>query len=80
MLVISRKPGEELKIGDSVRVSVISVNGDKVTIGIDAPRDIPVLRGELVDTIESNQESSAQLPGAEARLGLAALLKESDGE
>jgi carbon storage regulator len=79
MLVISRKSGETLMIGDSVSVTVLSVSGDKVAIGIDAPREITILRGELIETIESNRESSAQALKDETRRGLAALIKGSAG-
>lgn len=50
MLVLSRKPGEKLVFGQGVNqivVQVVRVNGNRVTLGIDAPREIPVLRGEL---------------------------------
>jgi carbon storage regulator len=75
MLVISRKAGEKLRVGDSVTVTILSVSGDKVAVGIDAPREIAILRGELVETIESNLESSAQTLHAESMRGLAALIK-----
>jgi carbon storage regulator len=76
MLVISRKTGEKLRVGDSVTFTILSVSGDKVTVGIDAPREIAILRGELIETIESNRESSAQTLRAESMRGLAALIKE----
>ncbi|MDR2088383.1 MAG: carbon storage regulator [Clostridiales Family XIII bacterium] len=76
MLVISRKSGEKLRVGDSITFTILSVNGDKVAVGIDAPREIAILRGELVETIESNLESSAQALQAEAMRGLAALIRE----
>ncbi|MDR1135023.1 MAG: carbon storage regulator [Clostridiales Family XIII bacterium] len=75
MLVISRKPGEKLKVGDSIEFTVLSVSGDKVAIGIDAPRNISVLRGELAETIESNIQSSVQSLEGETIRDLAALLK-----
>jgi carbon storage regulator len=77
MLVISRKPGETLRVGDSISLTVLSVSGDKVALGIDAPREIAILRGELLETIESNRESSAQLIRDETMRGLAALIKEA---
>ncbi|MDR2296027.1 MAG: carbon storage regulator [Clostridiales Family XIII bacterium] len=76
MLVISRKAGEKLRVGDSISFTILSVNGDKVAVGIDAPREIAILRGELVETIESNLESSAQTLRTESMRGLAALIKE----
>lgn len=47
MLVLSRKLNEEIKIGDDVTVTVVSIEGNKVRLGIVAPRDTLVLRGEL---------------------------------
>jgi carbon storage regulator len=47
MLVISRKPGEKLFIGDDIVVTVLEVNGNRVRLGIDAPADVPLLRSEL---------------------------------
>lgn len=49
MLVLSRKPGQTLFIGDDVRIDFISLDGFQMRIAIDAPREIIILRGELVD-------------------------------
>ncbi len=48
MLVLSRKLGESIVIGDNIRVTVVGVNGGKIRIGIEAPQDVLVLREELV--------------------------------
>jgi carbon storage regulator len=61
MLVISRKPGESLVISDQIRVTVISLGNDKVSIGIDAPRDIKIIREELMETIEANKASNEKI-------------------
>lgn len=47
MLVLTRKSNQSIMIGDDIEVSVLSVVGDKVRIGIQAPRDIPVYRMEV---------------------------------
>jgi len=47
MLVLSRKVGQELVIGDSVRIIVNKISGNRVTLGVEAPHDVRVLRGEL---------------------------------
>ena len=47
MLVLTRKSNQSIMIGDDVEVSVLSVMGDKVRIGIQAPRDVPVFRMEI---------------------------------
>ena len=49
MLVLSRKQNERIRVGDSVVVTVVRVSGDKVRIGIEAPRSMRVLRDELED-------------------------------
>jgi len=47
MLVLSRREKQHIKLGDSIVVTVVRVAGDKVRLGIEAPADILVLRGEL---------------------------------
>lgn len=47
MLVLTRKSNQSIMIGDNIEVSVLSVMGDKVRIGIQAPQDIPVFRTEI---------------------------------
>lgn len=50
MLIITRRPGERVMIGDNIVVAVIDVKGSNVRIGIDAPREVAVFREELLDT------------------------------
>lgn len=52
MLVLSRFINEKIYIGDDVVIQVVSVRGDKVKIGVEAPVDVPVMRAELVDERE----------------------------
>ena len=47
MLVLSRRDGERIRLGDSIVVTVVRVSGDKVRLGIEAPPDVLVLREEL---------------------------------
>ena len=55
MLVLTRKSNESIMIGDDIELSVLSVSGDKVRIGIEAPREIPVFRKEVwLDIQEGN--------------------------
>lgn len=58
MLILSRKSGETLLINDDIEIKIIDVNGDKVKIGIDAPKNVKILRKELSLTMESNKASS----------------------
>lgn len=57
MLILQRKPGESLRIGENITVSVLGVENGRVRIAIDAPTDIPILRSELIATIAANQEA-----------------------
>jgi carbon storage regulator len=47
MLVLSRKPGEKVVIGDSITLTVVEVRGHRVRVGIEAPDQVRILRGEL---------------------------------
>ena len=53
MLVLTRKPGQSIMIGDGVEVQVLSVAGEKVRLGITAPRDVSIFRHEVYDRIEN---------------------------
>ena len=56
MLVLSRKEGERIRLGDSIVLTVIRVTGDKVRVGIEAPPDVLVLREELEPFDEQPQD------------------------
>jgi carbon storage regulator len=60
MLVLSRRESECIKVGDSVVVTVVRVSGDKVRLGIEAPADVVVLRGELQPRARSDSASPLQ--------------------
>ena len=51
MLVLSRKKNESITIGENIRVMIIDVHGDRVRIGIEAPKDIQVHRKEILEAI-----------------------------
>jgi len=55
MLILSRKPGQSFKINDNISITIVDISGDKVKIGIDAPKEMKVLRSELIDTMEQNK-------------------------
>jgi carbon storage regulator len=74
MLVISRKPGESLVISEKIKITVISLGNDKVSIGIDAPREVKIVREELMETIEANKAASVSIDQTEYK-GIAALLR-----
>jgi len=56
MLVLTRRTGETLSIGDSIQVTVLPVRGDQVRIGIAAPRDIAVIREEICSRIRLDRD------------------------
>ena len=61
MLILGRKEGEEILLGSDIKIKVVEVSKGVVKIGIDAPREVLVLRGELKDRIEEvNKEANAQ--------------------
>ena len=64
MLILSRKAGERIKLGDSITLTVVGVSGDKVRVGIQAPADVLVLRGELKPYHEEQQRRTLKLRAA----------------
>jgi carbon storage regulator len=62
MLVLTRKSNQSIMIGDDIEVSVLAIMGEKVRIGIQAPRDIPVFRKEVY--LEIQQERISDSKGA----------------
>ncbi len=62
MLVLTRKSNQSIMIGDDIEISVLAIIGEKVRIGIQAPRDIPVFRKEVY--LEIQQERGGGAKGA----------------
>ena len=60
MLVLTRKGNQSIMIGDEIEVSVLAVMGEKVRIGIDAPRDVPVFRKEVYLEIQEGREETGE--------------------
>jgi carbon storage regulator len=61
MLVLSRQSDETIVIGDNIRVTIVEVRGDKVRIGIEAPRDVSVHRQEIYDAIRRDAQSGMKV-------------------
>jgi len=74
MLVLTRKPNQSIMIGDDVEVSVLSVMGEKVRIGIQAPQEIPVFRKEIY--LEIHREDGSVQEGGRAEVKPVEELKE----
>ena len=66
MLVLTRKSNQSIMIGDDIEVSVLSIMGEKVRIGIQAPRDIPVFRKEVYLEIQQERQELADATPAAA--------------
>ncbi len=65
MLVITRKGGEGLRIGENVRITVVETSRDRVKIGIEAPNNIRIIREELFDTERFNIQAAVHKPAAD---------------
>ncbi len=74
MLVISRKVSESILIGDNIEIIVSEISGDRVKICINAPKEIPIVRKELIETQSLNKEASV-LPQKQTMDRLKDLLK-----
>jgi carbon storage regulator len=67
MLILTRRVGETLMIGDSVSVTVLGVKGNQVRIGINAPKDVAVHREEIYQRIKREHEAGGEIsPAAES--------------
>ena len=60
MLILRRKAGEALHIGDDIRITVISVDEGGARLAIEAPREIPVLREELLNAMDVNRDAAEE--------------------
>lgn len=60
MLVLSRQRDESIIIGDSIKITIVDIRGDKVRLGIEAPRDVSVHREEVYLAIKKEQDLQAE--------------------
>ncbi|MCT1541276.1 MULTISPECIES: carbon storage regulator CsrA [Lysinibacillus] len=69
MLVLSRKKGESIMVGDQIEVKILAVEGDQIKLGIVAPKSVKVHRSEIFEAIqEQNKEALATSPNLLSKL------------
>jgi len=60
MLILSRRPGESLHLGDHITITVLSIKGQRIKLGIDVPDGMPVYRDEIYEKIQEQNKQAAQ--------------------
>ena len=61
MLILSRRPGESVHVGDDIKITVLSVKGQQIKIGLDVPENMPVYREEIYVKVRSQNASALDL-------------------
>lgn len=67
MLILSRKCGQVLHIGNDIHITITEVSGDKVKIGIDAPKDMNIARDELLQVVSENKAASMKIDSSDLK-------------
>lgn len=82
MLILQRKKGQELKIGDNICITVLDMGNDWVKLAIDAPRDVSILRSELIEAASANKEAAAVSlsPGSISKINELLKTKKDSGD
>ncbi len=79
MLILARKIDEKIKIGNDITITIISVQGDQVKIGVEAPKSVKVFRQEVFDAIqEENKAAVSAEPNADDVTVISRLFKKKD--
>ncbi len=60
MLVLSRKAGESIQIDGQIKITIVTVRGNRVKVGIEAPEEVQILRSELRDSRENTEDSDVE--------------------
>jgi len=70
MLVLTRKLNETIKIGDNIEITVVGISGDNVRIGIEAPREVKILRCEVYEEIQRQNREAVNGAGFDQSVDL----------
>jgi len=62
MLVLTRKTDQKILIGNDITITVVAVSGDAVRIGIEAPKDVKIMRQEILEEVRDQNRKAARLP------------------
>ncbi len=62
MLIITRRPGERIMLGDDTRIHIMEIVGNNVRVGVEAPKSIPVYREEIWTAVKEENAAAAALP------------------
>ena len=60
MLILQRRSGESLRIGDDIEITVVAIEGGKVRLAISAPKDVTILRSELMGARDTNRDAAME--------------------
>lgn len=60
MLILTRKPGESLYVGDDVKITIVEIKGHQIRVGIDAPRELRIYREEIYNLIKEENRQAAE--------------------
>lgn len=80
MLILQRKTGESLLIGENIRISVVSVEAGRVRLAIEAPQQVPILRSELKVAVDTNRDAAREEASPMELLGAIREVLEESGE
>ena len=61
MLILSRRPGESVHLGDDIKITILSIKGQQIKIGLDVPERMPVYREELYQKVQNQNASALEL-------------------